>query len=148
MKYRAKYSLCLVVLTLTCAVHASDDERRDGNWWTNTPETVKYFYVVGFFDGMVLGHRFSYWEDMKEGQKQSVCAGSAAHSYETLSTQYLSNVTSGQLVAGLDDFYHDYRNRTILLPSAVWLVLNQISGKPKADMEKMIESFRKNANNE
>jgi hypothetical protein len=42
-------------------------------------------------------------------------------------------------------FYEDYRNRRIRIHSAVWLVLNETSGKPKVEMEKMVESFRKNA---
>jgi hypothetical protein len=41
-------------------------------------------------------------------------------------------------------FYKDYRNRKIRIYDAVWLVLNSIAGKPQDELDKMIESFRKN----
>jgi hypothetical protein len=46
---------------------------------------------------------------------------------------------------GLDVFYSDYQNRRIKVYGAVWLVLNQISGKPEPEMQKLIENWRKNA---
>jgi hypothetical protein len=54
-------------------------------------------------------------------------------------------VTGGQLVDGLDSFYGDFRNRRILVYSAVWLVLNEIAGTPQDELDKMIQSWRKNA---
>ena len=43
-------------------------------------------------------------------------------------------------------FYSDYRNRSISIADAVWLVLNSIAGTPQDKLDKMIESFRRNAN--
>jgi len=57
--------------------------------------------------------------------------------------KYLKNVTNSQLADGVDKFYSDYRNRRIMVNDAVWLVLNEISGKSDADMKKMIENWRK-----
>jgi hypothetical protein len=57
----------------------------------------------------------------------------------------VGDITAGQLADGLDVLYGDYRNRNILLLNAVWLVLNSISGKSDAEMQKMIENFRKAA---
>ena len=67
-----------------------------------------------------------------------------ANSYDSYMRKYLSNVTNGQLVDGLDKFYSDFRNRRIKVNDAVWLVLNQVAGEPEAEMEKMIENWRKN----
>ena len=50
-----------------------------------------------------------------------------------------------QLVDGLDSFYKDYRNRTIKVHDAVWLVVNEIAGTPQQTMGKLIESYRQNA---
>jgi hypothetical protein len=58
---------------------------------------------------------------------------------------YLTNVTSGQLADGLTAFYSDYRNRRILVSNSVWLVLNEIAGTPKDEMDKLIENWRKNS---
>jgi hypothetical protein len=49
------------------------------------------------------------------------------------------------MVEGLDESYSDYRNRRIRIAMGVWIVLNEIPGKPKEGMHKMIEGFRKNA---
>lgn len=46
---------------------------------------------------------------------------------------------------GLDSFYKDYRNRTIKVHDAVWLVVNEIAGTPQQTMGKLIESYRQNA---
>ena len=59
---------------------------------------------------------------------------------------HVANVANVQLSDGVTKFYEDYRNWKILVANAVWLVLNTISGKSDAEMEKMIEKFRKNAN--
>ena len=57
----------------------------------------------------------------------------------------MTNVTITQMVEGLDESYSDYRNRRIRIAMGVWIVLNEIPGKPKEEMHKMIEGFRKNA---
>ena len=102
----------------------------------------KTTYTIGFFDGMDLGHNFSYWgmtDFVSEGGKN------VNLSYKTLSEKYLKNITSSQIADGLDNFYEDFRNRSILLSNGVWIVLNMIAGKPEGEMQKMIENFRKNA---
>jgi hypothetical protein len=91
---------------------------------------------------MTVGNNFSYWgmSDIK-----STCASLAIDSYNKMEKQYLANVTNGQLVDGLDEFYKDYRNRTIRINGAVWLVLQGIAGTPKEKIEMMTESWRKNS---
>ncbi|MGH9827604.1 MAG: hypothetical protein ACREDR_30640, partial [Blastocatellia bacterium] len=39
------------VIDIHFADHA-EDQRRDGNWWQDLPETFKVGYVIGAFDGM------------------------------------------------------------------------------------------------
>jgi hypothetical protein len=53
-------------------------------------------------------------------------------------------VTNAQIADGLDQFYSDYRNRSIVVSSGVWLVLNSINGTPKDQLDNMIEGFRQN----
>jgi hypothetical protein len=138
-------TLTFTLLMLLTAPFARNQQttRRDGNWWVNEDRASKLNYVTGFFDGMDLGNRFSYWG--LQDDPKGVVAGRVMGAYTTFSQKYLSEVTNYQLVDGLDKFYSDYRNRRIDTMGAVWLVVNEISGKSEAEMQKMIESWRKNA---
>ena len=123
----------------------ADDTRRDGNWWRDQTRSEQAMYMVGFFDGMELGHNFSYWElPLKDGKRDPVSV-MILNSYSTMMEKYLKDVTNTQIADGLTKFYEDYRNRTILIQNAVWLVLNAIAGKSDKDMQIMIENFRKSA---
>lgn len=130
-----------VALLLSAPARNEANTVRDGNWWVEQDEVSKLCYIVGFFDGMELGHAFSYWDLPKGGEEVSKVVAS----YDSHVTKYLSGVTNTQLVRGLDVFYEDYRNRRIRVHMGIWLVMNEISGKSKEEMQKMVESFRKNA---
>jgi hypothetical protein len=141
--------LVLVLLSLLpVCVHAQNN-RRDGNWWKDVSPSGKLDYMVGFFDGMRLGHNFSLWGTLKDsGGKATPCLSGTVKSYQDHEAKYLSNVTNDQIVDGLDIFYKDYRNRSIQVHDAVWLVLSSIAGSPQNELDKMIESWRKNAAND
>lgn len=132
------FSLIVLVFILASSVMA-EDSRRDGNWWLDQSRLMKVAYMVGFFDGMDLGHKFSYWKyvnsDLLVGEK-------ALNSYNEYTDKYFKNVSNLQLVDGLDTFFKDYRNRRIMVYDAVWLVVNGIAGTPQAELDKMIESWR------
>jgi hypothetical protein len=140
----------LVALTLLSVlpiyVHAQHD-RRDGNWWTGQTADIKLDYIVGFFDGMELGYDFSYWGMIKDTDKgvATPCMSASNKSFNEHNERYIRGVSNYQLVDGLDTFYKDFRNRRITVTAAVWLVLNEIAGKPQNQMDKMIENYRKNA---
>jgi hypothetical protein len=55
----------------------------------------------------------------------------------------MTNITNGQVVEGVDKFYSDFRNRRIRVKNAVWIVLNQIAGRPNVD--DMIQHWRQSA---
>src|SRR5882762_8931768 len=135
MKHTLCVLLLLPVLTFTCQ---AEENRRDGNWWNDQPPATKLGYMIGFFDGMTLGNKFSYWKFIKD-EKQQNCLTQTGASYTEFSEKFLAHVTNGQLVDGLDIFYKDFRNRRIEADNAVWLVLNSIAGKPQAELDKMIE---------
>ena len=66
----------------------------------------------------------------------------AAHSFDQLNNKFFSKVTAGQIADGLDVFYSNFANRSIVISGAVWLVVNQIAGTP--DVDQMILNYRKN----
>ena len=140
-----RHIVLALFLVTTLRVYAQTDlSRRDGNWWMGQSEVFKNTYIGGFFDGMDLGYKFSYW-NFDGDSKQSSCVSEVTKSFTTLNNQYLKNVTSRQLADGLNVFFSDYRNRRIYVSDAVWLVTNSIAGTPQKDLDKMIESWRKNA---
>ncbi len=93
---------------------------------------------------MELGKNFSIWLSFERGG-ESKCAGEAAGSYDHYMRRYMSTVTNGQIRDGLDDFYKDFRNRSILIPDAMWIVVRQIAGDSKPDIEHLTEQLRRNA---
>jgi hypothetical protein len=134
----------LFFMVLLCFFSARAQTRRDGNWWIVQSESAKLDYIVGFFDGMDLGHSFTIWRIMSADSKDA-CISKGLSSYDTLSKEYLENVTSGQLVSGLNEFYVDYRNRSILISDGAWAVARQIAGDPKEKIDDLINNLRRNA---
>ena len=113
----------IAALLASVPVRNESNRDRDGNWWISQEQLAKYSYMVGFFDGMELGENFSIWGTMNT-QKADPAVGKAVSSYDQFANKYLTNVTNGQVVQGLDEFYSDYRNRRIKVASGVWIVLN------------------------
>jgi len=56
-----RVSLVALVLLLIGTAARDQGHRRDGNWWRDTSEASRISYMIGFFDGMGLGNKFSYW---------------------------------------------------------------------------------------
>ena len=120
------------------------DNRRDGNEWRSYTENGKSYFVIGFFDGMSLGNNMSYW-GIRDKDKNSNSVVDVFEYYNDYLDNQFTNVTNAQIVDWLNEFYDDFRNRKIRIIFAVWLVVNEIAGEPKEEMEKMILDYRKNA---
>jgi hypothetical protein len=120
-------------------------DRRDGNWWARLDAGTKANYLAGFLDGMELGNRVAFLGADSSEQDYKTVSAKAATSFAAYRAKYLANVTGIRLTDALDDFYSDSRNRQILVYDAVWLVLNQLAGKPDTVMQPLIETMRKDA---
>jgi len=147
MRALAYWRLAILSLIIVLGVRtaASQDVRRDGNWWMTISPVEKNFYMVGVFDGLALGHNFSYWNlKDKDGKPDIVAQGKVMDAYDG-SYNLLKNTTNGQFVEGLEKLYSDYRNRRILVPDAAWIVALSISGMSDKDMEILLYNSRKNA---
>ena len=143
-RHIAKQVLFLVcVLFALPVLSAAEENRRDGNWWLEQDRLTRSLYVIGFFDGMDLGHNFSYWAFSKD-KNMADCMIKVGDSYAEYISKYFKNVTNRQIVDGLDSFYTDFRNRRILVSNAVWLVVNAIAGTPQESLDRMIENWRRN----
>jgi hypothetical protein len=142
----------LAVLIFLCAAapfcRNQEYDRRDGNWWRQLDPVSRANYVAGFLDGMELGNKFSVWGIGPGDANCKDAAKLVEGSYSDYRGKYLARVTNIQILDGLDGFYSDARNRSILTNGAIWLVLNQIAGKPRAEMQALVEKWRNNAEKE
>lgn len=151
MKWRqaAKIISVMFCLFLTAPLTRNQDyDRRDGNWWRGINRVSKAYYLAGFVDGMELGNRFSLGGIDKNDKDYKEVSERVTTSFSDQRAKYLANVTHIQLADGLDAFYADSTNRRILAHDAIWLVLNQIAGRPEAEVQALIESYRKSAGTE
>jgi hypothetical protein len=134
----------LIIVTSALLIASSafaQPARRDGNWWNDQDRNYKLGYAAGLFDGLDLGRDFATWGLAPKDP----CIVNSLESTEKYIAGFVAEATAGQLVDGLDDFYKDYRNRTIMADRAVWLVLNGVAGTPAAKLQEMIESHRRSA---
>ena len=55
------------------------------------------------------------------------------------------SIAIGQYLAGLDQFYADYRNQSILFDYAIRFVRDQVRGTPQQELDKTLEEMRRTA---
>lgn len=135
--------LCLQNNLVNAQVPAQVPVNRDGDWWNTLGESVKSGYIVGFVDGIALGNEFSWWGMTDKQSKE--CSSATISSFHKMSDRYLVSLAYSQLKDGLDNFYKDSRNRSILVTGAMWIVVQKINGVPKEKLEQSLEEWRKNA---
>lgn len=115
-----------VLLLLPCLpLHAQSEF--DGDFWIPKTRDLKLVYVVGFVDGR------------SHGINDAANALGVKIDDPRLS-KLASEVTAGQIVDGVDDFYKDWRNRKIVLRHAMEYVLDEAQGK---DDSKLLLFMRK-----
>jgi hypothetical protein len=148
---RKAFFAMTLLSVLPLYVQAQPNSRRDGTWWNERSVGEKYSYVTGFFDGMELGHKFSYWgllDETKDDNQQSSCVTKSFDSYKNYGDKFFNEVTSSQVADGLTEFYKDYRNRSIRVNDGVWVVVNTIAGTPQEKIDSLVQNLRKNVANE
>ena len=143
--------LCFLLAgcTKNTAVQSAYTEqlRKDGDWWRTLRDHEKPVFITGFFYGMELGGKFSYW-GILDADRNDDAYEKAITSYKLYALRYIKNKTWTEIIDGVDVFYEDFRNRKIKITGAVWLVLVNLSGEPPEKMEKIIENWRKSAEKE
>ena len=138
-----KFAITAALLVLSASVR-TEEVRRDGNWWNGLNPTTKLAYVTGFFDGLSPGKDFAM--PLIDGRNTQVSRQTTLNEitlvtkrFNARMAKYFSPVTNDQLVDGLDEFYKDFKNRSILLGSAVNVVVRQIAGE---DVTSLILAYR------
>jgi hypothetical protein len=114
---------------------------RNGNWWLTLAEHDRPIYIVGFFDGMEfqldraeleltgMWQAMSYPKACDDSCKKIRFDQSLTH-WKNLREAHgdFNNPTAGQLVAGVDSMYSDYRNRAISVKDVLSVVIWNIKG--------------------
>jgi hypothetical protein len=114
-------------------------QTRDGYWWLAVPQQSKVTYITGMLDGMFVGNIFSSYELMTADDP---CLKKVDDSFHH-STALTQNITAQQIRDGLDAFYKVEHNRFVPMHFGMWIVVNQIAGTPKAQIDLLLESLRK-----
>jgi hypothetical protein len=136
----------LFLFALVCECQA-DDTRRDGNWWALQAEMNQVGYVTGFFDGLILEQRIFDASLLnvappKFNQQFVEFASNVEIQANTQMERLFTRVTVSQLRDGLNNFYSDVRNRSVLAFNAVFVVANAIAGAPMERVENLAETYR------
>ncbi len=137
-----KNLLFFIAMLVCLSVLAMGEDRRDGNFWRELNEDDRAMYIIGIYDGISIGHNFSYWGNVKD--KQAFKKFLEVDTFNEYFDKYLTNTRSDQVVDGLNELYTDFRNRKIKIMDAVWLVLYQIAGASESEMASILKNYRKN----
>lgn len=116
------FIVCCLVLIKSLAY--ADSQNPDGNDWNTWNKDMKISYVHGFVDGangVFLGI-FSIGEIPNK----------------KLSGYVITGMTLGQLTDGIDSLYLDFKNRSIPLVFAIYVVNRQIKGTSTNDIERIL----------
>ena len=140
-----------ILLALLVSVHGAQAAGRDGNTWGQLNASEKLNYVAGFFDGVEYGQvtytgaLLTAMADPKNGKfdakRAEVAKAAGAQANQRLEKDF-GGVTAGQLVAGLDKVYADYRNTRIGLGDALTVVIRSINGASDDSINQLLESKR------
>jgi hypothetical protein len=129
-----KMFLWIVALICYSAVVAWAGDERDGTWWRQQTQYVRVIYVLGAIDGMASGSFVA-----------SASGSEAMQEYEQRVIRLIGRSRAGQLSEGVDVFYRDFRNRSILASNALCIVAAQIGGMPDKEVAAWTEVFRRSA---
>jgi hypothetical protein len=117
------------ILFLMLAPSGQAQSDWDGQFWTTKNKDLKLVYIMGFIDGR------------NEGANQA--AGALGTTIlDPRVAKLASNITAGQVLDGLDDFYKDYRNARILVRHAIEYVVMEAGGE---DGSKLLKLLRQQA---
>jgi len=131
----------LLLIAVTMSGFAQDDARRDGNWWKNIPTAGKLWYMAGVVEGMQLGRDVSSWLFQKNSASDA-CRASLIESFRAFRNN-IGNSTNEQIADGLNEFYSDYRNRSILVIHGASVVMRAIGGESKSYLEEVTINLRR-----
>lgn len=125
------------------AVSLFADSSRKGNWWNHLPENQQLVYVLGMMDGREIGYALSILKLEGKDTGDFGCYEKVYKNFNETGAFYFGDITNSQIAAGVSAFYLNFESRSIDVSDVVWIVVNQLAGTSKADIQKMTRAFRK-----
>jgi hypothetical protein len=114
-------------------------EPKNGNWWLKRDESDKLWFVEGYVEGISRADKIlSEALAIRGTSLESSPNGKPVTFYLDF-----TEISYGQFMRGLDEFYKDYRNTRINVNYALLWVRNSIRGDTETDLQKQLEGMRK-----
>ncbi len=133
----------LVFVLWLPAVAGAADDLRNGNWWRGLNDASKVEYAIGLMDGALGFHKAL----TRPFKPEAITTPEADPSedvrvHQLVVALLLNGVTAGLLRDALDQFYSDASNRLISSVDTADVVLNEIAGAPKSQIEQIVVALR------
>jgi hypothetical protein len=135
MKLKAVF---LVLVVFSCETLRAGES--SGDMWRSFTKNERLIMALGMMMGTDFGEIYLL-RQMHSLPKTKDCFSVAESAQKEIKSP--DNLSPEQLRDGLDEFYADYRNRSLDFVWGLVAVRDGIRGTPKADIEKMLEGARK-----
>ena len=120
-------------------------EQHDGAWWAITSPPQQLGYLLGLSDAEAEAQASCdlFWRVQIRLAPNKTCSDFVAKRQIVSESRTPKVGTFGQVMQGLSEFYMDYKNQMILVMHAMIIVEHKIRGTPDAEVQKVIEVWRK-----
>ena len=122
----------VLIALLVCFSGIATAQTADGTIWRVLPANAKLFYVIGYREGNCTGAA----QALTDFQPPNNIKGK-----DIAGCSFPVGITNYKIVARVDRFYANPRNRLIITSIALMVVKSELEGTPVTDA--MLESFRK-----
>ena len=141
------FLVCLLFYATATAQHT----KHDGNWWNDSSEGFRLGFVTGYLVSMnTVGDAAIFRCMSAKGITSQTppkvltdALDACAQSPEAKPYQAYTGFTVGQWKDGIDEFYKDFRNRSLDVQLAIRWVNEQLHGTPAKELEDMVTEWRR-----
>lgn len=143
---------CIGLLLFLATALAQDQREDNGFWWVNNSDSFKLGYVSGYAEAMTVADDTQFFRCIaaKNGGTlpEKYPGDEVLHACkEVVGPQFdYTQIRMGQLKEGVDEFYKDFRNKSIHIKVALGYVRDQLRGEKSAkQLEDELTMYRRNA---
>jgi hypothetical protein len=128
--------------------HAHAQNRFDGNWWNDTDDVSRGYYLIGYMQGtsstaMVAPVMVCLAQELT-GETLTQCLSKGQKVMDEKFVTPAAGRPYGQFADGVTAFYKDYKNRGICFSAALRFVSSEINGMNRNELDTFLERLRKN----
>jgi hypothetical protein len=149
IKIHVGFVLLLLAFLGTMASRGQD-QNHNGYWWADRSKEFKVGFTSGYAMAMVNAYDRSAlrcFADKNGGTVPEKYPGNEVlEACRGVVTPFdFNNFQFGQLADGVDEFYKDFRNKTIDIVPVMFYVRDQLKGRPAKELENELESMRRSS---